>query len=75
VGGSANQGYALEVIEELESLRDVKISVSDAGNVTRATLEPQGREIILSRTDDSDSISLALDELTYHQIVVLHEKL
>ena len=71
VGGTASQGYPLEVIEGLEPLRDVRVTMSDAAKVTRATLEPQGVELPLER--EGDAVVFTVGEFTCHQMVALHE--
>ena len=71
VGGTASQGYAMEVIEGLEPARGVRVAVGGSSAVKRATLEPQGREIPLERS--GDTVTFTVDEFACHQIVALHE--
>ncbi len=71
VGGTASQGYAMEVIEGLEPVRGVRVAVGGSSAVKRATLEPQGREIPLERS--GDTVTFTVDEFACHQIVALHE--
>jgi len=71
IGGAASQGYQIEVIEGLESLQNIRITVGDSAKVTRATLEPQGLEIGLERR--GDAVAFTIDEFTCHQMVALHE--
>jgi hypothetical protein len=71
VGGTASQGYALEVIEGLEPIRGVRVTVGGSAKVKRATLEPQGKELPLERS--GDAVSFTVDEFACHQIAVLHE--
>jgi hypothetical protein len=68
---SIRESYVIEVIEDLDPLRDTHVAIGDSGRVTRATLEPQGREIPLVRK--GNVVEFQVDEFTCHQMVVLHE--
>ncbi len=64
--------HHFEVIEELLPLRGTDVTLRPPQPVTRATLEPQGAELPLTRNADG-SVSLRVEEFTCHQMVVLHE--
>jgi hypothetical protein len=68
---SIRESYVLEVIEDLDPLRASRILVRDSARVTRATLEPQGREIPLTR--QGDSVEFTVEEFACHQMIALHE--
>ncbi|MCH6257539.1 hypothetical protein MLD52_13340 [Puniceicoccaceae bacterium K14] len=68
-GNLESQAGSVEVIEELLPLHDVDITLKLAKPVTKATLEPQGKELEVSI--DGDKITLKIDEFRCHQMVVL----
>lgn len=61
----------LEVIEELEPLHEVRVTVNGSTNVHRVTLEPQGEEIAF--TCCNNSVEFEITAFTCHEMVVLHE--
>jgi hypothetical protein len=69
-GGTATAtGFSLEVVEDLVPLRGVELELAIERKLKRATLQPQGQEIVLQRSNGSPK--LTLDEFTCHQMVVL----
>lgn len=60
----------VEVIEELLPLDDVEVSVKLSKQVKLVTHEPQGKQIPFETL--SDKISLRLNRLICHEMVVLH---
>jgi len=71
VGGTATQGSTIEVIEGLEPLHDVHLTIGDASGIRRATLEPQGKEVPFIHK--GNTIEITVDSFSCHQMVVLHE--
>lgn len=63
--------YAMEVIEELNPMKDVKVDLKLDKAVKRVTLEPQGKEIPFEKLPGG-RVAIALDSLLCHQMVVLH---
>ncbi|HQL86720.1 MAG TPA: beta-galactosidase trimerization domain-containing protein [Lentisphaeria bacterium] len=70
VDGVSSRG-PIEVIEELVPLNNVRISLKPRHQIKRITLEPQGGTL-LYETDESGRLCLRIDNLTCHQMVVLH---
>jgi hypothetical protein len=60
---------SVEVIEELMPLHNTTVSLKLPRTITRATLQPQGREIDVD--ENGGQVSLTIDEFTCHQMVVL----
>lgn len=70
-GGSVSgEGISIEVIEELLPLRDIRITLKNLPEISRATLEPQGTEIPFTTIDGS--LDLSIDQFSCHQMLVLH---
>lgn len=69
-GGTVRDSYTLEVIEDLNPLHNVEVSVLTPEKITRVTLEPQGREIPFTTGQGRTMVSM--DSFTCHQMVVLH---
>ncbi len=67
------QVKAIEVIEELIPLANVKVELKVPHNVAKVTLEPEGREIEVKTTPDGKHI-VELDSFSCHQMVVFHEE-
>lgn len=70
VNGVTSRG-AIEVIEELLPLHDVKVTIKPRKSVKKLTLEPQGTGVLFSVAEDG-RISFKLDQFTCHQMVVMH---
>jgi len=68
--GYVRDSNRIEVIEELLPLRDIELTLNLPRPIKRATLEPQGQEIAIS--SENARVDIKLDELTCHQMVVLH---
>jgi len=62
---------AVEVIEELDPLFHINVSVRQDVPISRVTLEPQG--ITIPHTVCNGRVEIALESFTCHQMVVLHE--
>lgn len=69
-GNMAGRMAAYEVIEEVRPLHDVTAWVRLPVSATKATLEPEGREIPM--TPKADKIGVCLDAIELHQMVVFH---
>ena len=67
-GGASS---AVEVIEELDPLSNITLSVKADAPVAQVTLEPEGRAI--PHTVRNGRVEIALDTFTCHQMIVLHE--
>ncbi len=61
-------GEGVEVIEELNPIANISAAVKIPETVKKITLEPQGIELPISKTDDRYEVKL--DSLTCHQMVV-----
>ena len=61
----------MEVIEELDPLFHVTLSVRQDAPISRVTLEPQG--ITVPHAVCNGRVEIALESFTCHQMVVLHE--
>ncbi|MDD4540142.1 MAG: beta-galactosidase trimerization domain-containing protein [Lentisphaeria bacterium] len=70
VNGVTSRG-AIEVIEELLPLHDVKVTIKPRKSVKKLTLEPQGTGVLFSVAEDG-RISFKLDQFTCHQMVVMY---
>lgn len=68
-GGNASGGRAVEVIEELPPVRDVKVGLSLPVAVSTVTLQPQGVELTFKT--DSKTISFEVPEFSCHQMIEL----
>ena len=62
---------AVEVVEELNPVHDVKVDIKTARPVRRVTLEPQGRELPFE-TLPGGRIAIEVGSFTCHQMVVMH---
>lgn len=62
---------SVEVIEDLDPLHGITLSLGVDKPVARVMLEPQGEAIPFTVTDGR--VEIALDAFTCHQMVVLHE--
>jgi len=62
---------AVEVIEELDPLFHITVSVRQDVPISRVTLEPQG--VTIPHTVCNGRVEIALESFTCHQMVVLHE--
>ncbi len=69
-GGNAFVTKAIEIIEELMPLHDVKAQVKTEKPVTKVTLEPQGQAVDFEVVEGR--VCVELDQFTCHQMVVLH---
>ena len=69
-GGTVRASYALEVIEELNPLNDITVTVHVPETITRVTLEPQGIDAAFAA--DDGGVSISVESLTCHQVVALH---
>ncbi|XHR28655.1 MAG: beta-galactosidase [Chthoniobacteraceae bacterium] len=69
--GSKENSAVVEVIEDLEPLANVSVSVRSEAPIARVTLEPQGEELPLSCREGR--IEFTIPSFTCHQIVALHE--
>lgn len=63
---------SFEVIEDLTPLRDVSVSVTLPRKTRKVTLEPQGVELDFQA--QGKTVNCRIDEMTCHQMVVLHEQ-
>lgn len=70
-GGTLNSRGAVEVIEDLNDLFNVKLSLRIRRPVREVTLEPEGVSIDFI-TDESGRLNLTVPKLNCHQMVVLH---
>ena len=61
---------SVEVIEELNPVYDVKLSLRLGHKITKVTLEPEGKEIPFKEHDGC--VEVTLDKVVCHQMVVLH---
>ena len=59
------------MIEELDPLSNITLSVKADAPVAQVTLEPEGRAI--PHTVRNGRVEIALDTFTCHQMIVLHE--
>lgn len=69
------EGYVMdskvvEVIEDLDPVHNVEVSLKTSKPVKSATLEPQGQPIGL--TQDGNRITIKIDEFICHQMVALN---
>ncbi|MBE2205621.1 MAG: hypothetical protein IAE94_14910 [Chthoniobacterales bacterium] len=68
-GTVSSSGLTLEVIEELLPLRNTRVALRGMPDVRRVTLEPGGRAIAFSKSDNG--VEFTIEEFTCHQMVVL----
>jgi hypothetical protein len=68
-GNATGKARAVEVIDELLPLRDVKIALALPENVKTVTLEPEGVELPFERNEGG--VELFISEFICHQMVVL----
>ena len=68
-GNLETTGSSVEVIEELLPLHDVKVTLRPAKKVTKVTLEPQGKEIEFTETNDR--IKITINKFECQQMVVM----
>ncbi|MFQ3548132.1 MAG: alpha-amylase family protein [Armatimonadota bacterium] len=68
--GYVYNSHKVEVIEELLPLYNTIIQLKIKQNISKITLEPEGKEIDFIK--DGDYISIKIDQFTCHQMVVLH---
>ncbi len=61
---------SVEVIEELNPINDVKVTIAVPEAVSKVTLEPQGRAIPFENINGK--LSVVVDQVECHQMVVLH---
>jgi len=64
-------GSPIEVIEELNPVYNVHFRVKLPKEISRITLEPQGKEIPVVKNDGR--YEFVLEQLTCHQMIVFHE--
>lgn len=68
---SVRETAPLEIIENLDPLLMVQVSVNYSANVRRITLEPQGQEIAFTRY--GNHVQFEIDRFFCNQIISLHE--
>ncbi len=68
--GLVHGGTQIEVIEDFIPLMDIEATLKLPKNIQKVTLEPQGVEIPFEM--QNDELSIKIDRLICHQMVVLH---
>ena len=68
--GDNHGSRCVEVIEGLEPLHDVRVSLALPRRVERVTLEPQGEEIAFSLVNGR--LEFVVEKFACHQMVVCH---
>lgn len=66
---NGRQSRPVEVVQDLQPVRDAQVRVRVPETVTKVTLEPQGREVPYEYREGT--VELNVDEFTCHQMVVL----
>lgn len=69
-GGITCHTSPVEVVDELLPLHDTVVAVRLEKQVSKVTLEPQGKEIPFAQ--EGALLRLSLDRFTCHQMIVLH---
>lgn len=69
-GGHLSTRGSIEVIEDLQPLRNIAIQLQLPRKILKASLEPQGENLPLSVKDGI--VSLKLEEFVCHQMIALH---
>lgn len=66
----AKGGKSLEIIEDLQPIRDNKLIVRSGHPIEKVSLEPEGRDLPFEQ--NGNQVKIQLDEFTCHAMIVLH---